>query len=79
MRASRVKYVCQHKVLKRVRLKRVLNPRVWHDASSYLRVELEDLVEPDADAHYPEEERMLCEAFSRVIRIQNDTKVCERG
>jgi hypothetical protein len=38
-----VKYVCQHKVVKRVKLKKVLNPKAWRDTSTYLRVEVDEL------------------------------------
>lgn len=34
-----VKYLCDHRVIGRVRLHRILNPARWEDASSYLRVE----------------------------------------
>jgi hypothetical protein len=38
-----VKYVCQHKVLKRVKLQKVLNPKAWRDTSTYLQVEVSDI------------------------------------
>lgn len=38
-----MKYVCQHKVLKRVKLQKVLNPKAWRDTSTYLQVEVSDI------------------------------------
>jgi len=35
--------VCQHKVLKRVKLQKVLNPKAWRDTSTYLQVEVSDI------------------------------------
>lgn len=40
---DQVKYVCKHKCTKRIRIKKVLNPKAWGDASTYLRVEAEEL------------------------------------
>jgi hypothetical protein len=40
---DQVKYVCKHKCTKRVRIRKVLNPEAWSDASTYLRVEAEEL------------------------------------
>jgi hypothetical protein len=42
-----VKYVCQHKVIGRVRVKRLLNPRSLLDRRSYLRAVVEDLTDAD--------------------------------
>jgi len=44
----RVKYVCQHKVLKRVKLKKVLNPKAWRDTTDYLKVEVDDIDDEQA-------------------------------
>jgi hypothetical protein len=63
---DRVKFVCKHKVTKRVRLKKVLNPNVWHDASGYLRVELEEL----ADEPAPETAAMQGEIEQLVDDLQ---------
>ena len=35
--------MCQHKVLKRVKLQKVLNPKAWRDTSTYLQVEVSDI------------------------------------
>lgn len=35
--------ICNHRIIGRVRLLRVLNPTAWKDASTYLRAEVEEL------------------------------------
>ena len=44
-----VKYVCSHKVIGRVRIKRTLNDRVWADRSTYLKAVVEPLEDGDDD------------------------------
>jgi Lon protease-like protein len=56
---DQVKFVCQHSVIGRVRLKKVLNPRSFADQSTYLRVECEDMVDSDADVDCAEGEKRL--------------------
>lgn len=40
--ADEVKYICNHRILGRVRILRVLNPAAWEDQSTYLLAEVED-------------------------------------
>jgi len=53
---DQIKYVCNHKVVGRVKLNRVLNPEVWSSRDTYLRAEGEiiddtsDLDEDDDDS-----------------------------
>eukprot|EP00913_Durusdinium_trenchii_P021698 g20388.t1 len=47
--ASAVKYVCDHKVIGRVRIKRVLNPSSWFDRSTYLRAETVAIEDEDPE------------------------------
>ena len=44
-----VKYVCSHKVIGRVRIKRTLNDHVWADRSTYLKAVVEPLEDGDDD------------------------------
>jgi hypothetical protein len=71
---DQIKYVCKHKAMRRVRLKKVLNPKVWRDASTYLKVEVEDIVDEDASVDYTEEEKELLKTFSDVIDLQDSVK-----
>eukprot|EP00960_Hanusia_phi_P023800 702266-Hanusia_phi.AAC.2 len=34
-----VKYICDHEVIGRIRIKKILNPKVWEDRSTYLKVD----------------------------------------
>jgi len=47
---DQMKYVAKHTVVERVRIRQVLNPHAWKDASTYLRVDvkrLEEAFDPD--------------------------------
>ncbi|CAE7571726.1 unnamed protein product [Symbiodinium sp. CCMP2592] len=46
---DRVKYVCEHSVIGRVKLKRVLNPADWFSRSTYLRAETDPVEDTDTD------------------------------
>lgn len=76
---DQVKYVCRHKVTKRVRLKKVLNPSAFRDRSTYLRVEVEEVAdEPDTEAGGGDSEDSteadiveLCRDMDTVVDLQN--------
>eukprot|EP00613_Pedinella_sp_CCMP2098_P020657 CAMPEP_0171682484 /NCGR_PEP_ID=MMETSP0991-20121206/557_1 /TAXON_ID=483369 /ORGANISM="non described non described, Strain CCMP2098" /LENGTH=438 /DNA_ID=CAMNT_0012269703 /DNA_START=56 /DNA_END=1372 /DNA_ORIENTATION=- len=64
---DQVKYVCQHRCTKRVKLKRVLNPAAWtKDTANYLKVEVEDILDdgtpPAAAAQAPTDEDLFAGA-----------------
>mmetsp|Transcript_22663 Transcript_22663/g.36472 ORF Transcript_22663/g.36472 Transcript_22663/m.36472 type:complete len:437 (-) Transcript_22663:2158-3468(-) len=70
-----VKYVCSHKVIGRVRIKRTLNDRVWADRTSYLKAVVEPLEDGDDDEDLSTREGQLSERFIGIIR--NQTKLQE--
>ena len=56
--ADQIKYICNHKVVGRVKLDRVLNPEVWTSRDTYLRVEgkiIDDIGDLDDDAEKKDE------------------------
>lgn len=67
---DRVKYVCQHVLIGRVTLQRVLNPRAFADRTTYLRVECEDLVDEDEGADCEALEIELTEKLKQVAEAQ---------
>jgi hypothetical protein len=67
---DRLKYVCKHSVSGRVRLRRVLNPHVFADASTYLRVEVEDVEEVDLDKNFEGLEKELRDAIRQIGALQ---------
>mmetsp|Transcript_48375 Transcript_48375/g.121912 ORF Transcript_48375/g.121912 Transcript_48375/m.121912 type:complete len:439 (-) Transcript_48375:114-1430(-) len=67
---DQVKFVCTHSVIGRVRMKRVLNPRAFADRSTYLRVEVEDLVDSDLDTDYSETEQTVMDTVNAVRELQ---------
>jgi len=71
---DQIKYVCSHKVIGRVRIKRVLNPAVFADRSSYLRVEVEDIVDEDLDTDYSAAEKKLIDTIEEVDRLQEEAE-----
>jgi len=66
---DRIKYQCEHEVIGRVRLKQVLNPRVFADASTYLRVEVEDVIDVDGEANLAETESVVLDDFRQVMSL----------
>lgn len=70
---DKVKYICSHKVIGRVRLKRVLNPRAFGDRSTYLRVEVEDLIDTDAEESCSELEEQVMGLLIEVALLQEKT------
>jgi hypothetical protein len=66
-----VKFVCSHSVIERVKVKRVLNDKVWGDRSSYLKVVAEKFVDADEDVDLSEKEDELVTRFKRIIELQS--------
>mmetsp|Transcript_1533 Transcript_1533/g.2510 ORF Transcript_1533/g.2510 Transcript_1533/m.2510 type:complete len:320 (+) Transcript_1533:2-961(+) len=68
-----VKYICEHEVIGRVSIKRVLNPKVWSDASSYLKVEVDYIEEvpEEAEEIRPLEERVTA-AYRQLVDLQHE-------
>ncbi|CAE7171793.1 unnamed protein product [Symbiodinium pilosum] len=46
---DRVKYMCEHTIIGRVKLKRVLNPADWFSRATYLRAETDPVDDTDTD------------------------------
>jgi len=73
--ADAVKYVCSHKVIGRVSIKRTLNDRVWADRTGYLKAVVEPLEDGDDDEDLSTREGQLTERFAAII--ENQTKLQE--
>ena len=67
---DRVKYIGQHSVKGRVQLKKVLNPSVAATRETYLKAEVVELVDTDADESTESEEAGLRELFSDLVDVQ---------
>jgi hypothetical protein len=67
---DQVKYVCSHSVIERVRIKRVLNDKMWGDRSSYLKCVAEKFEDTDLDEDLSGKETMLEERFAKIIELQ---------
>jgi Lon protease-like protein len=84
--ADQIKYICSHKVTGRVTINRVLNPEVWENRESYLKVEgmihddsgkkdekpSDDVYGAVAAAASAKEERELQDAFESLVDIQHE-------
>lgn len=64
---NEVKYVCNHKVIGRVRLGRILNPSQWEEARTYLRVETAPLEDDDAAADEGGDAGSLAQLEAEVV------------
>mmetsp|Transcript_108028 Transcript_108028/g.214603 ORF Transcript_108028/g.214603 Transcript_108028/m.214603 type:complete len:264 (+) Transcript_108028:111-902(+) len=71
---DRVKYVCSHSVISRVRIKKVLNPPAFADRSTYLRVEVEEMVDTDADEESSELEEQTIATLVELASLQEKAK-----
>ena len=69
--ADRVKYVGSHSVIGRVNLKKVLNPPVAATRETYLKAEVVELVDEDADDSLEEQEQELKALFEELVDIQS--------
>ena len=82
---DQVKYVCSHTCVSVVRIERVVNDTVWGDRSSYLKgvcVEIEGygkegeegatIVDATDDGNLADEEAMLVEKFTRIVKMQQE-------
>ena len=71
---DRVKYVTQHSVIGRVNLKKVLNPAAWTTRDTYLKAEVEEVVDVDAEEDLSELERKMQEQFEGLVDLQVELK-----
>merc|ERR1712228_28964 len=53
---DQVKYICNHRVIGRVEIHKILNPEVWSSRDTYLKVEGSVLVEDDDESSDADEE-----------------------
>lgn len=67
---DRVKYVGQHSVIGRVRLRKILNPSVAATRDTYLKAEVEELIDTDADEAPTVAEEDLKQLFCDLIDAQ---------
>ena len=67
---DRVKYIGQHSVIGRVKLLKVLNPSVAATRETYLKAEVEELVDTDADETPEQAEAALKELFCDLVDVQ---------
>ncbi|CAK9014483.1 Uncharacterized protein SCF082_LOCUS12350 [Durusdinium trenchii] len=66
--------ICNHRILGRVRLLRILNPSAWEDMSTYLRAEVEDFMDTDTDdpADDAKEQEEVMDLLQRVAVRQEE-------
>jgi hypothetical protein len=79
---DQVKYICNHRVTGRVKIKRILNPEAWENRDTYLKVEgtiyddsgskSEGDIDVDNGAAAPREENALKESFADLVKIQHE-------
>ena len=49
----------------------MLNPKVWKDGSTYLKVQVEDLEDVDTEETYPDDDQLLMQVplHPRIARV----------
>jgi len=72
---DQVKYVCEHTVIGRVRLKRVLNPSAWFDRSTYLRAEAEPLEDTDVEVESKPLEEEVMQLLRDLVPLNKELKL----
>mmetsp|Transcript_50466 Transcript_50466/g.141244 ORF Transcript_50466/g.141244 Transcript_50466/m.141244 type:complete len:456 (-) Transcript_50466:66-1433(-) len=75
--SDQVKYVCTHRVIGRVRIRRFLNPSSWEDESTYLRVETTPLEDVHEGENFEEQEAALMARLQQVVQLQKDLDVVQ--
>eukprot|EP00434_Breviolum_minutum_P025891 symbB.v1.2.022892.t1/scaffold2015.1/size92276/5 len=71
---DQVKYVCDHTVIGRVRIKRVLNPSSWFDRSTYLRAETEAIEDTDDTEDCWKLEGEVMDLLRKLVPLYNELK-----
>lgn len=71
--ASKFSFVCVHEVRRPVRITKVLNPEVYAEKDTYLRVECEELSDKDLEISFKMEERALLDALYEIVRLRAST------
>jgi len=69
---DRVKYIGSHTVIGRVQLNKVLNPKVAATRETYLRAEVTELVDEDAEGSTGDAESELRTLFEGLVDMQAD-------
>lgn len=73
-----IKYVCNHKVVGRVKLHRIINPQAWSTRETYLKVEgtiTDDTKEPEpipGNTGFSAEEDALRRSFTSLVETQHE-------
>jgi len=70
-----VKFVCDHEVIGRVKINKVLNPSAWESRETYLKIEVdyqEDAEEDEAAVSKAETE--LKEEYRTLVKLQHEIK-----
>jgi hypothetical protein len=66
------KFICDHKVTRRVKIHRIINPEVWSERKTYLKTEATILPEDDESDEDPTNQNSLLEAFAQMVDIQHE-------
>lgn len=68
------KFIGTHKVQKRIKIHQVLNPKQWQARETYLKAEVEELVDDDEGVDCSQEESALESNFRKVVELQGSLK-----
>lgn len=77
-----IKYIGQHRAIGRVKIHEILNPGVWEDASTFLRVETEEIIDQDEGEDLAEVEEQVMGMLTALPALQKevgDFHIAERA
>jgi Lon protease-like protein len=67
-----VKFICDHKVTRRVKIHRIINPEAWETRKTYLKTEATILPEDDEMDEDLANQKSLLDAFVQMVDIQHE-------
>lgn len=70
---DQIKFICEHEVIGRVNITKVLNPKAWEDRSTYLKVECDQVEDEEEDEEgIRAAEEAATEAYRQLVDLQHE-------
>eukprot|EP00287_Rhodomonas_sp_CCMP768_P002159 CAMPEP_0196735810 /NCGR_PEP_ID=MMETSP1091-20130531/14097_1 /TAXON_ID=302021 /ORGANISM="Rhodomonas sp., Strain CCMP768" /LENGTH=374 /DNA_ID=CAMNT_0042079481 /DNA_START=162 /DNA_END=1286 /DNA_ORIENTATION=+ len=70
---DQIKFICEHEVIGRINITKVLNPKAWEDRSTYLKVEFQDVEDEDEDQEQIRSaEEAVTESYQSLVDLQHE-------
>jgi len=70
---DQIKFICEHEVIGRVNITKVLNPSAWEDRSTYLKVEFQPMEDEEEDLqNIRSAEEAVTGAYRSLVDLQHE-------